>query len=84
MATNNLISKIARFHYNEGGPTTVEYAVLMSMVAGMAITAIIMVGDEAQRISEDIAEWLDVGSQDQPPTEQMLGIRQPDSPRAVR
>jgi len=54
-----LFSKLARFHADEGGPTAVEYAVLLAMLVGLMIASIIMVGDEAQAISDGVVEGLD-------------------------
>jgi Flp pilus assembly pilin Flp len=59
MTTKNLILTIARFHDDESGPTAVEYAVLLAMMVGLMIASIILVGNEAQGISEGIVDGLD-------------------------
>ena len=56
---SKLLPKVKRFMLAEDGPTTVEYAVLLALLAGMMISAIIYVGSEANAVSEGVVEGLD-------------------------
>ena len=51
--------RVSTFLANEDGPTSVEYAVLLALIAGMMFASIIYVGQEVNGISEIVVDGLD-------------------------
>ncbi len=51
--------RLSTFLAREDGPTTVEYAVLLALIAGMMFASIIYLGQEVNGISEIVVEGLD-------------------------
>ena len=45
-------TRVLKFLKSEDGPTIVEYAILLALIASMAVAAIIYVGVEINGISE--------------------------------
>ena len=56
--------KVITFLAREDGPTTVEYAVLLALLAGMMFASIIYVGEEISGISGEVATGLDAALND--------------------
>lgn len=51
--------RIAEFLAEEDGPTAVEYAVMLALIAGMIIASLVYLGDEARQMSEVVVDGLD-------------------------
>ena len=51
--------RVSTFLANEDGPTSVEYAVLLALIAGMMFASIIYLGQEVNGISEIVVDGLD-------------------------
>ena len=57
--SQNIKAKVWRFLTSEDGPTAVEYAILLALLAGMMIASLVYVGDEAQAMSEKCVTGID-------------------------
>ena len=42
------MNNLTKFHNDEGGPTAVEYAVLLALIAGICFATIVLVGITAR------------------------------------
>lgn len=51
--------RVLTLHAREDGPTTVEYAVLLALMACMMFASIIYLGQEVNGISEIVVDGLD-------------------------
>jgi Flp pilus assembly pilin Flp len=51
--------RVFAFLSNEDGPTAVEYAVLLALLAAMMFASIIYLGQEVNGISETVVDGLD-------------------------
>ena len=50
-----LITKVVRFYNNEDGPTAVEYAIMLALIAAVCIVAIQSVGTATSEMMNDNA-----------------------------
>lgn len=48
MKSLNKLSALFRFHDNQEGATSVEYAVMLALIAAVCISTITLVGDQTQ------------------------------------
>ena len=55
----NFVQKVQRFLESEDGPTAVEYAIMLSLIVIVCLTAIGAVGDNASSAFDNIATQLD-------------------------
>jgi pilus assembly protein Flp/PilA len=56
------IAKIARFIKSEDGPTAVEYAVMLSLIIVVCITAVTSIGKKASTTFTNVANTLGTSS----------------------
>ena len=49
---------LKKFHDDEGGPTAVEYAVLLALIAGICFATIVLVGISARGFWNESADGL--------------------------
>jgi len=54
----NFASKIKRFLKSEDGPTAVEYAVMLSLIIVVCITAVTSIGQKASTTFTNVANQL--------------------------
>lgn len=54
----NLVSKVSRFLKSEDGPTAVEYAVMLSLIIVVCITAVTNIGRRASTTFTNVANQL--------------------------
>ncbi len=52
------MNQLKKFHRDQGGPTAVEYAVLLALIAGVCFVAIGLVGISARGFWSDSADGL--------------------------
>jgi len=57
--SKRIIQKVKTFLVAEDGPTIVEYAVLLALLAGMMMAAMFYVSDQAGGLSNDVVTGLD-------------------------
>ena len=56
------VSKLSRFLRNEDGPTAVEYAVMLSLIIIVCITAVTSIGRRASTTFTNVANQLGTAS----------------------
>lgn len=56
---NSAWEKVKRFLKAEDGPTIVEYAILLALLASMMIAAIVFVSSEAVEVSNSVVDGMD-------------------------
>lgn len=52
---NKTLAKIKRFLESEDGPTAVEYAIMLSLIVAVCLTAIQAVGTQTSSMFDEIA-----------------------------
>lgn len=57
-----LISKLQRFIKSEDGPTAVEYAVMLSLIIVVCLTAVTNIGTKAKTTFTNVANQLGTGA----------------------
>ncbi len=50
-----MLTKLYRFLKSEDGPTTVEYAIMLSLIVAVCMTAIQLVGSNTSAMYDEIA-----------------------------
>ena len=50
--------RIKNLLVKEGGPTTVEYAILLLLVAGMITTSLVYLGDGVRQTNETVVDGM--------------------------
>ena len=58
-----ILAKIQRFLASEDGPTAVEYAIMLMLIASVCIVAIQAVGTQTSSMYDDIAADVDTARQ---------------------
>ncbi|MEQ1830763.1 MAG: Flp family type IVb pilin [Pirellula sp.] len=58
----NLTKKLVRFLKSEDGPTAVEYAVMLSLIIVVCITAVTSIGQNASTTFTNVANQLGTSS----------------------
>ena len=59
---NKLLSKLKRFLKNEDGPTAVEYAVMLSLIIVVCLTAVTNIGKNAKSTFTTVSAQLGTAS----------------------
>ena len=57
----NLAMKLKRFLKSEDGPTAVEYAVMLSLIVVVCLTAVTSIGTKAKTTFTNVANQLGTG-----------------------
>jgi pilus assembly protein Flp/PilA len=55
MFMRQVLSMVSRFLHDEGGPTAVEYAVMLALIIVVCITAITTLGNNASGVFSNVA-----------------------------
>ncbi len=54
-----LTSKVVNFLKSEDGPTAVEYAIMLALIAVVCISAVYSLGTTSSSVFQDVADILD-------------------------
>ena len=55
----HLLKKLCRFHRDQEGPTTVEYAVMISLIVAVCSGSVILLGDRLKDSFDDSSTAID-------------------------
>lgn len=58
----NILTKVKRFLKSEDGPTAVEYAVMLSLIIVVCLTAVTSIGKKASTTFTNVANQLGTSS----------------------